>query len=157
MRKSIKYFCYVALALYGVIMLYLLYGQRIGLSVPGTYLDRLSENYNLIPFKTVGEYTDMMFNSSNPYLRQHAIINLFGNIIMFIPLGFLIPCISLRFRTFAEHLLACSVIILIIEITQLFSLLGSCDIDDLILNIAGTAMGFCVFKFYKLVRNKKYG
>jgi type I restriction enzyme S subunit len=27
------------------------------------------------------------------------------------------------------------------------------DIDDLILNIAGTAMGFCVFKFYKLVRH----
>lgn len=149
MRKSIKYFCYVALALYGIIMLYLLYGQRIGLSVPGTYLDRLSENYNLIPFKTVGEYADMMLNSSNPYLRQHAIINLFGNIIIFIPLGFLIPCISLRFRTFAKHLLACIGIILIIEISQLLSLLGSCDIDDLILNLCGTSVGFAVFLLIK--------
>ena len=133
-------------------MLYLLYGQRIGLSVPGTYFRRLLENYNFIPFKTVGEYADMMFNSSNPHLRQHAFINLFGNIMMFVPLGFFLPCITVRFRAFAKHLLVCIVIILIIEITQLFTLLGSYDIDDLILNLIGTSMGFALFKSIK-----KYG
>ena len=35
------------------------------------------------------------------------------------------------------------------ELTQLFTLLGSCDIDDLILNMAGIVWGFILHKIIK--------
>ena len=42
-------------------------------------------------------------------------------------------------------------LILAVEILQLVTLLGSCDIDDLLLNILGAAMGYVLWK----LRNKK--
>ena len=144
-----KKLCYFVFAAYIAVMLYLLYGQRVGLDIAGSYFERLSQNYNLIPFKTVSEYIEMALTSPNIHLREHAFINLLGNIFMFIPLGFLLPCIFSVARKFGKHILICTVIIFVIEIIQLFSLLGSCDIDDLILNICGTSSGFAVFILIK--------
>ena len=130
-------------------MIYLLFGQRIGFNTVGTYFEQLTHNYNFLPFNTVSEYIDMAFTSPNIHLRGHAFINLLGNIIMFIPLGFLLPCLFGSTRKFSKHILICTSVIFIIEFIQLFSLLGSCDIDDLILNICGTSSGFAVFILIK--------
>ena len=52
----------------------------------------------------------------------------------------------LRHRSPVVRAIAGSTIITAVELTQLFTLLGSCDIDDLILNVVGAAVGYGLFK-----------
>ena len=68
---------------------------------------------------------------------------------MFVPLGVLVPVIWRKFSKFAVHIFVMAGIILAIELLQLVMGLGTCDIDDLILNLLGTTIGFGVFKLRK--------
>lgn len=73
------------------------------------------------------------------------IINIFGNIILFMPFGFLgivFPKLN-NFKTLIINFLSA---IILIESLQYFSRLGVFDIDDVILNTFGVAIGFWVYK-----------
>lgn len=70
-------------------------------------------------------------------------LNFFGNILMFMPLGFLLPILSRKFQKVGYTLLFCAGTSLLIEILQLFLTRGT-DIDDLILNTLGGFAGFLV-------------
>ncbi|MDO5785496.1 MAG: VanZ family protein, partial [Eubacteriales bacterium] len=65
-----------------------------------------------------------------------AFRNIVGNIAAFVPIGILIPLLrrdlSLGTTFFVGLLLSAG-----IELTQYFTGLGSCDIDDIILNVLG--------------------
>lgn len=97
----------------------------------------------------------MATGAVNPYLVRHALINLAGNIVMFIPLGFLLPCLWSRLRPFGRFLPAIVAIIVGIEPIQLFTLLGSYDIDDLLLNTIGSVIGFGLLRLADKLRLRK--
>lgn len=61
---------------------------------------------------------------------------------MFIPLGFLLPRVFTGLNRFWKVFLSSGGIIVAVELVQLVTLLGTCDVDDLILNLAGTALGY---------------
>lgn len=68
----------------------------------------------------------------------------FGNIAAFIPFGILIP---LLYRTSFFRFIALFILsILVIETIQALTLLGSFDIDDVIQNSLGAAVGFGAYK-----------
>lgn len=67
--------------------------------MPGSYAERLAVNYNLIPLKTLKKFISICKNSTNPYMVRFSIINLIGNIVIFIPLGFFLPCLFEKIRT----------------------------------------------------------
>lgn len=136
-------------AVYVLLMLWLLFGQRLGYARDGTYFEMLRANVNLVPFHTVALFVRSLLRSGNPALLKHAVINLAGNVIMFVPLGFFIPAVFGRMRKFGKTLLFAAVSVTVVEIIQLFTLLGSCDVDDLILNMLGVAAGFIIFKNIK--------
>lgn len=96
---------------------------------------------NIIPFRTISEY---MFTDKNAdqEIIQHAFINLAGNIIMLIPLGFFLSLVKSSDATFKAIIIQTILIIISVEIIQLFSLTGSFDIDDLILNTIGSVTGY---------------
>ena len=71
-------------------------------------------------------------------------INLVGNVVLFIPAGWLLPRLWRRFRNFFLFILTCAVSIFLIETLQLFTLLGSFDVDDIILNLSGMLLGYLV-------------
>jgi glycopeptide antibiotics resistance protein len=74
---------------------------------------------------------------------QLPILNLVGNIGLFVPFGLLFPIVSSR-RKFACTLCAGAAFSLLIEVVQYF--IGrSADVDDLILNTAGCCLGFLLF------------
>ena len=81
--------------------------------------------------------------------QNHAIINLVGNVIMFIPLGFCLPMLWKKQRTLWKTLLTTALIITLVELIQLLTLVGSCDTDDLILNVLGSAIGYGLFKMFQ--------
>ena len=91
--------------------------------------------YNLKPFDTIRHYLQFDQISS-----MAAIINLVGNIAVFVPFGLLLPVIFQRgflrvFLTFLSGLF-------VLEMTQLLSRRGSLDIDDFILNTIGFIIGY---------------
>ncbi len=68
----------------------------------------------------------------------------FGNIAAFIPFGILVP---LLYRTSFIRFIALFILsILVIETIQALTLLGSFDIDDVIQNSLGAAVGFGAYK-----------
>ncbi len=136
----------VAFLIYGLVMMYLLFGQRMGQIPVGTYWDLLVANLNLQPMDTVRCFLWVLRNSTDPAALRHAVINLVGNVVMFVPLGALTPCIWDKLRKFWRHFLVMAAIITLIELLQMFTLLGSCDVDDLILNLVGTTIGFLIWK-----------
>ena len=140
-------FLRLALLVYGVLMLWLLFGQRIGSENQLPYLQALEDNLNLHPGETILRYIHLLQGDYSGYLKQHAFINLFGNVIMFIPLGILLPGIWKPMRRFWPFLFSGIGIILSIELIQLFTLLGSCDVDDLLLNVVGICIGFLLRKW----------
>lgn len=133
---------------YGLWMLWLLFGQRFGQSSDSAYWERVLMNLNLHPLDTLRRYLWVLHNSTDRALLRHAVINLGGNVIMFVPLGFFVPCLWEKPRTFGWHFLTMALIILTIETVQLFTLLGSCDVDDLLLNLVGTTLGWLLWRLW---------
>lgn len=75
-----------------------------------------------------------------------AVKNLLGNVAAFVPFGLLLPLACERFRRFLRLLPLCLAVICAIEVFQYGTLLGSCDIDDLILNLLGCLGGYLIFR-----------
>lgn len=122
-------------------MLWLLFLQRQPRFLETPYLDCLRTGYELEPFRGTWRYL---------YIARHnslftAVTYLGGNILCFVPLGFGLPCRHEKLRRFGPLLLAAAGIIVAIELAQYFTTLGVLDIDDLIFNLAGTAMGYCLW------------
>lgn len=97
---------------------------------------------NLVPFRTIETYiSDLSFSV--------AFMNIFGNIVPFIPLGFLMPMAFPSRRNIIKTMISCFLFIISVEILQLILFLGSFDIDDIILNLLSCFIGFIFFKVYK--------
>ncbi len=73
-----------------------------------------------------------------------------GNIVWFIPFGFMLPKILKKCNFITVTLSGC-LFSLLIEILQLVLKKGICEIDDLILNIAGTMIGYSVYKIIQRI------
>lgn len=155
MNKKQTQIAGVLFFVYALLMLWLLFGQRMGHTSNATYWQRLIANLNLQPLDTVRRYLWVLRNSQDPDLLRHAVVNLVGNVVMFLPLGNLTPSIWGKMQKFRWHFLYMVLIILAIEVLQLFTLLGSCDVDDLILNLVGTTLGYIFWKIVSLLGKKK--
>ncbi len=127
-------------------MLWLLFGSSNNRIEGVTYEEMLRRNMNLRPFYTIDNYMFIVLNRPESPHFVHSIVNLVGNLVMFIPAGYLLPRIFRRYQKFWRFLLCCVLSIALIEIIQLFTLLGSLDVDDFILNLLGMTVGFIVWK-----------
>ncbi|UWG98830.1 VanZ family protein [Dehalobacter sp. DCM] len=114
-----------------------------GPEMPGI-ADRLS-SINLIPFQALIIIARIISNGGIP---EREIVQLFGNIGMFIVPGFMLPLLWRSFQNMSKTVLVCALISFTIEFTQLFT--GrSTDIDDLLLNTLGGILGFLIFAAVK--------
>ena len=110
-----------------------------------TYSMQGSINYNLIPFRSMSTQIE--------YITQWwALKNLLGNIIPFIPFGFLLPVTYKKFSSAISVFVIGLASILVIESFQFFTKLGSFDVDDIILNMTGIVCGYVIF----LVTNRLF-
>jgi len=108
---------------------------------------QLGYRYNLSPLETIRRYMNIdRFNTST------WIINLVGNIGVFIPFGIIIPlAFDSKYRRMLVIFLS---IIFTLEVLQLVTRRGSFDIDDFILNSVGATIGYCIYKFYMNINSK---
>lgn len=113
----------------------------------GNFKDRISSGawgVNLVPFRTIRNYIKY-----SGFL--HTMINIFGNIIIFVPFGILLAEIFPKMRNILKILGITFATSFFVEFIQFF--IGrSVDIDDLILNLLGSVIGYFVWK--KILRFK---
>lgn len=89
-------------------------------------------SYNLIPFSTMANYF--------PIRSLASLINIVGNIAVFVPFGVLIPVV---FRIRYVKMLGFFLVgLFVLEMAQLISRRGSLDVDDFILNTIGVTIGY---------------
>lgn len=69
------------------------------------------------------------------------------NLILFLPLGFILPTMWKKFEPFHKTLLLGFIIILVIEAAQMFTMNRATDINDLIMNTSGLIAGWLVHRF----------
>jgi glycopeptide antibiotics resistance protein len=72
--------------------------------------------------------------------------NLLGNVVVFMPFGLLFPMLTENGKNFFVMLLNAFLFVLGIEIFQLFSAFGAFDVDDILLNCLGAALGYGVYR-----------
>ena len=137
----------VLLVLYGISLLWLLLGQRIRLGAKPDYSVPLENRMNLEPFATVKLYLNLIRTSKSPYLQMHSWVNLLGNVALFVPMGYLLPKTFSPMRNFLKLVFWVTITMIFVEILQLVTCLGSLDVDDLILNIAGVIIGYFIWVF----------
>lgn len=114
------------------------------------YWHQLADRVNLIPLATILEQLRSIF-SEGDFTRPVAIRNLAANLLLFMPMGVFMPLLWDKLRQFAFCIKSGFGIILIVELVQLFTLQGSFDIDDIILNGFGFFIGYVVFCLLKSV------
>lgn len=128
---------YVSFAIYLALLLYLLFFQRMAIG-GGHFATR---SVNLAPFATIRNYAEV----GQGLYDSFAWTNIFGNILMFAPLGLYLPVMisGKKIRTYALWLLLFTVCA---EILQWIFAIGVTDIDDVILNWLGGMMGLMAYK-----------
>ncbi|MGO4183498.1 VanZ family protein [Paenibacillus sp. TAF43_2] len=78
------------------------------------------------------------------------------NILMFVPLGILLPCLSYKFRAFKRLLLVVVCATLAIETYQTLTGAGLFEVDDLINNTLGGIMGYQLYRLAaSIIKHKK--
>lgn len=96
---------------------------------------------NLVPFRSTIRY----LTEFDSYNLDIVLMNTLGNVIIFIPFGFLLP---LLFKQINNVKMASKIFIkfiLLIESLQLLTFTGVFDIDDIILNMLGALIGYGSF------------
>ncbi len=136
-KKSIWILCWILFWVYiGVLVYFLFFAEMLGRAgQPRGY------HYNLIPFKEIRRF--LVYREQ---LGTAAVfLNLAGNIMIFMPFGFLLPIMSRKLRGFFRVTFLGFELSMIVEVVQLISKTGSCDVDDLILNTIGAMCGFLIY------------
>jgi glycopeptide antibiotics resistance protein len=105
---------------------------------------------NLLPFYTIIGYIRFL----RYYSLETLLINLAGNIIIFIPLGFFLPALLLRLRRWKVVFLLGTVLIIMVEVFQYVFYVGILDMDDIILNSMGVMTGYAAYTLVSGVLHK---
>lgn len=152
-RKKVRAVCSVLFVLYIICIVYfLIFSDMFGRG--GGYDTR---RYNLHPLQEIERfivYRDQMSGYS-------VFLNLYGNIIAFVPFGMLLRWVRNKNTTFWNALAYSLGFTLLIETAQYITKLGVFDIDDIILNTLGGIIGYCIYyitaKILRRYHAKKQG
>lgn len=148
MKKKIKISGKILFVLYILLLIYFLFfAERYGQAS----FDERQYRYNLVLFQEIRR-----FWTYREQLGSLAVAaNLLGNVVGFIPLGFIPPVVSSNARGFFFITFSGFALSLCVETAQLITKLGCFDVDDLVMNTLGTAIGYVGFAVCHLIYRKK--
>ena len=140
-RKALRavFFAYILL------MFWLLFVRRRGIAVTDYWM-QLPGRVNLVPFSSMGSMLRTLWHYPEPRVAWLVVYNIGGNIAMLIPLGFFLRALLPCCRRFWRCMGTVAIIMTAVELVQLFTLRGFCEVDDLILNLMGAAIGWWIAK-----------
>ncbi|MCR5556975.1 MAG: VanZ family protein [Butyrivibrio sp.] len=140
MQLLLVYICLVVIARFVYFPLQRIDGKIGKLLIGST--DKPANMINLVPFRFLVERYDGW------------LINIIGNIAMFIPVGIVWPICFHKLDSIKKTIISGVIFILLVELTQLLCPERHTDIDDLILNASGVVIGaYIVFNARKKIDN----
>ena len=146
-KKKIKTFSTVLFVLYLFLLIYLLFfAERFGIQS----FEEREYHYNLVFLQEIKRFWT--------YREQlgvwPVVLNLLGNVVGFIPFGFILPIIHRDTRNFFFITFSGFALSLCVETIQLVTKLGCFDVDDLIMNTLGAALGYIFFAVIYLLQKR---
>ncbi len=108
----------------------------------GKYYNEVSHNFIL--FSTITTY---VLNFEH-YNLSTLFYNIFGNVLIFVPLGILVPSIYPNINRYLQIIYISFLISVTLEGLQYITSLGVFDIDDIILNVIGGILGFYIYRLF---------
>ena len=145
---TVCFICYMILLIY-----FLFFSEEYGRDEPYT-----TYQYNLRLFRELRRYLAYKEQIGSLYF----LINVVGNVVAFMPFGFLVPVLYREqrreathnghyFRSFLFVTLLGFVLSLGVETIQLISKVGCFDVDDLMLNTSGVVLGYLIYYVSKKI------
>ena len=101
-------------------------------------------NFNLIPLKTIRLFLNSFLHSRD----LTSLLNILGNILIFVPFGIFVPLFYPNRKSFLITFFSGSLIILLVEFVQLITVWGILDVDDYLLNILGVILGWLLSRIF---------
>ena len=133
-NKKNRWLLFAGFAAYLVLLLYLtMFAEMLGRTG-----EHRGYTYNLEPFREIRRFIRYAHVLGFPAV----FMNLAGNVLAFMPLGFMTPVLWKRMRSFWLVALISLAASLCIETVQLAFQVGSFDVDDIILNTIGGMLGY---------------
>lgn len=108
--------------------------------------------YNLVLFQEINRFVKYR----NRVGTLSFLINVFGNVLAFIPLGFFLPALFGKEQKLFLVTAESFIFSLLVEIVQLFSYTGSFDVDDIILNTLGGFLGYIAYRLIHILYQHVY-
>jgi len=144
MKKLMRALLWITFAMYCMVLLYLLLLNRPYPYVRAPLAEYFRHAVNLIPFKTIIElFTRNAQRSINPNTVYN---NAVGNFLLFLPMGIYLPSVCPDTRKIGRFLRLVFLVVLMVETMQLLLRIGSFDVDDILLNVAGAAAGYGIWR-----------
>ena len=140
---TILFLIYVAVLVY-----VLFFSERYGRTDGNQAL-----RYNLVPLREIRRY----LHSRRTLGLRLVLLNLLGNILIFIPFAAILPVLFRGMRKAYRTIGLGILVSLWIETLQLVTRAGSFDVDDILLNAAGCAVGYMIFAVCNRIRRRVYG
>ena len=133
--------------MFGVYIICLIYFLFFAESTGRTFEGR-SYHYNLELFKEIRRFIVYRHTLGT----KAVLLNLVGNIVAFVPFGFFLPILYPKCRNFLYTVFFSFEFSIAVETIQLVSKVGSFDVDDMLLNTIGGALGCLTFYWMNRIR-----
>ncbi|MDP4110381.1 MAG: VanZ family protein [Bacillota bacterium] len=144
-KKTVRACVYMLFCVYIFNLAVLLFFDRgMRLTQASDITRYLKLNVNFVPLRTIAKYYNAW--RKNRIGLYYVVINLLGNFFAFAPFGFFLPVINKGFYKFHRFILTVSALIIFAEAAQFWFRIGSCDVDDFILNFSGAFLAFIIFR-----------
>lgn len=146
--QQIRAFALVLFVIYICLLFYVTlfawnYGASLGAEGPG------GRNYNLIPLRSI--YRISVFSKD----IMDPITILVGNVVLFMPFGFLLPFVMKHLKkVILKVTIAGCFISIFIESSQFMFTYRVANIDDVILNTCGALIGVLLFVFLRSIKRR---
>ncbi|MCR5703042.1 MAG: VanZ family protein [Eubacterium sp.] len=117
--------------------------------------EKISENYryNLVFGTEIRRFWEMRHS----YGWNVTLFNVVGNVLCFVPFGFLLPTLSSKrgYKNGVTVTLLAAVFSALVETAQVVARVGAFDVDDIVLNTLGGIIGYIVFVIgRKIIKNR---
>ncbi len=139
--RTVLFFILLLYTLFLVYVLFIRYRSAVSALPLG---ERVKTDANFTPFRTIDNYVYALKHDS---INENVVFeNIIGNLLLFLPVGAVLPSMSYKFNRAYKVLPLILFIIVLIEGVQLITGLGRFDVDDVILNFIGAVIG-CMINY----------
>ena len=144
MKRVLRYLFWTSFFIYCFALLNILFIRSRGHWGNISLIEYMKYSSNFIPFKTIWGYIQALLRGTMNV--NIPIKNIFGNLLLFLPMGLYLPCMAKRLRTPGRFAISTFILPVIIETLQLLLRRGCFDIDDLIMNSLGSLIGYGIWR-----------